>query len=125
MIHGIGADIVEVERISELCRHYGDRFQERILTLDEMQAFDSSASPMHFLAKRFAAKEAFSKALGTGLRYPVSFGNITVVKDGLGKPGFRFNQALSDYLQQLGISHCHLSLSDERTVACAFVVIER
>ncbi len=125
MIYGIGTDIVEIERISMLSERYGGRFPERILTLEEKQAFDSSSSPVHFLAKRFAAKEALSKAIGTGLRHPVSFGNITVVNDPLGKPGFRFHQELSAYLEQFGISKHHLSLSDDRTVACAFVVLER
>ena len=124
MIHGIGADIVEVERISELCRHYGDRFQERILTLDEMQAFDSSASPMHFLAKRFAAKEAFSKALGLGLRGPMTLLSLQVLNDARGRPVASARNELEPYLRERGLV-AHVSLSDEVDSAVAFVILEQ
>lgn len=125
MIYGIGTDIVEIDRVSMLSDRYGERFPKRILSSEEWREFEASPSPAHFLAKRFAAKEALSKAVGTGLRYPVTFGAISVVKDGLGKPEFRFDSELEVFLKERGISNHHLSISDERTVACAFVVLER
>ncbi len=125
MIYGIGTDIVEIGRISELIERFGDRFAGRILSEEEWAGYRTNPSPAHFLAKRFAAKEAFSKAAGTGLRYPVSCGMISIVNDGLGKPGFRFREELNAFMKACGISSHHLSISDEKSVACAFVVLER
>lgn len=125
MIYGIGTDIVEIGRVSELLQRFGDRFAARILSEDEWAEYKANPSPVHFIAKRFAAKEAFSKAAGTGLRYPVSFGMIAIVKDGLGKPGFRFYEELEAFMKERGISSSHLSISDEKSIACAFVVLER
>lgn len=125
MIYGIGTDIVEIARLSALSERFGERLSRRILSIGEWQAYGNSSSPVHFLAKRFAAKEAFSKALGTGLRHPVTFGAISVVNDGLGKPGFSFGPDLEAFLLERGISNHHLSLSDERNVACAFVILEK
>ena len=125
MIHGIGTDIVETGRIAELVARFGERFARRILTRIEWEEYESSPDRLRFLAKRFAAKEAFSKAAGTGLRHPVTLGRISVVKDALGKPGFAFQEELGAWLGSRGIVAHHLSLSDERSVACAFVVLER
>ncbi|HQT25750.1 MAG TPA: holo-ACP synthase [Burkholderiales bacterium] len=125
MIYGIGTDIVEIGRLSVLSERFGERLPKRILSGNEWQAYEKSAMPVHFLAKRFAAKEAFSKALGTGLRHPVTFGAISVVNDSLGKPGFSFDSDLEAFLRERGITNHHLSLSDERHVACAFVILER
>ena len=125
MIYGIGTDIIEVGRVAKLLERFGERFSKRILSFGEWTAFEASASPVHYLAKRFAAKEALSKALGVGLRHPVSFGLISVVNDSLGKPGFRFHDELDAFLKECGISNYHLSISDERSVACAFVVLEK
>lgn len=125
MIYGIGTDIVEIGRIEKLLERFGERFSRRILSEAEWPDFEKSASATHFLAKRFAAKEALSKAIGTGLRYPVGFAAISVVNDALGKPGFRFHGDLQAFLGKCGISNHHLSISDEKSVACAFVVLEK
>jgi holo-[acyl-carrier protein] synthase len=77
------------------------------------------------LAKRFAAKEAFSKAVGSGLRHPVSLRRISVAHDAVGKPVLCFDKVLNDHLSGLGIAGCHLSLSDERDMVVAFVVLEK
>ena len=77
-----------------------------------------------FLAKRFAAKEAFSKALGTGLRDPATFQNIAVAHDDLGKPMLVLASELQDFLQSRQITKMHISISDERNLATAFVVLE-
>ena len=95
-----------------------------ILTESELERYLLSNIQARFLAKRFAAKEAFSKALGTGLRGPVSFQNITVTHDDLGKPLLLLATELQAFLHAKGIQHSHLSISDERNLAAAFVVLE-
>lgn len=124
MIFGIGTDIVEVSRIEASIEKFGDDFAERILAESEMQSYlDSSIRP-RFLAKRFAAKEAFSKALGTGLREPATFQNIAVSHDDLGKPILVLAQPLQDFLATKTIQYMHISISDEKNLAAAFVVLE-
>jgi len=124
MILGIGTDIAALARIESLHVRYGERFARRILSDTEMAEFFKHAHPARLLMKRFAAKEALAKALGTGLRHPVSMTQMTVTHDGLGKPGFAFSLQLLDYIEQFGISRHHLSISDERDMAVAFVILE-
>ncbi len=124
MIHGIGSDIVEYARFERMLARYGDRFAQRVLSRDEMTEFGSSPDRARLLAKRFAAKEAFAKAVGSGLREPVSLSRISIAHDRLGKPMLQFDPVLSTHLAQLGISRYHLSISDERNVIVAFVVLE-
>jgi len=124
MIFGIGTDIVEVSRIEDALARFGAPFAQRILTESEWLAFEQSHTQARFLAKRFAAKEAFSKALGTGLRPPATFQNIGVAHDDLGKPVFDLAPELQASLNARGISACHLSISDEKALAVAFVVLE-
>lgn len=124
MIFGIGTDIVEVVRITESINKFGDSFAMRILSPDEIAGFQESNQKAQFLAKRFAAKEAFSKALGTGLRSPATFQNISITHDAIGKPLFKFAPDLLRFLRIKGINHQHLSVSDEKALAVAFVVLE-
>lgn len=124
MIHGIGSDIVEYERIETMWDRYGVRFAERVLSVRELPDFKSDSSAARFLAKRFAAKEAFAKAVGSGLREPVSLRRISITHDGLGKPVLQFDEMLRTHLAQLGINGHHLSISDERSMIVAFVVLE-
>lgn len=124
MIYGIGTDIVAYARIASLHERYGERFAQRILSENEMAEFVSHAQPARLLMKRFAAKEALAKATGMGLRHPVSMSQMTVVHDEQGKPGFVFAAELAAYFKQMGISRHHLSISDEREVAVAFVILE-
>lgn len=125
MIYGIGTDIVEVSRIEESLARFGDLFAQRILTGQEWLSFQQSKTQARFLAKRFAAKEAFAKALGTGLREPATFQNIGVTHDDLGKPVFDLAPELQVFLNQKGIVQQHLSISDEKALAAAFVVLEK
>jgi holo-[acyl-carrier protein] synthase len=125
MIYGIGTDIVEVSRIEESLARFGDAFAQRILTEQEWLSFQQSKTQARFLAKRFAAKEAFAKALGTGLRDPATFQNIGVAHDDLGKPVLDLSQALQAFLDKKGIVQQHLSISDEKALAAAFVVLEK
>jgi len=124
MIVGIGVDIVDVARIERLLGAYGERFVERVLAPSELGAYARSGRQNWFLANRFAAKEALSKALGTGLRFPVTLHAISVSSDEIGKPAFGFHGSLPAYLAGRNIGRHHLSLSHEKGLACAMVVLE-
>ena len=124
MIRGIGVDLVDVARVEELHRTYGARFSRRILAESEWADFETSSRPIQVLANRFAAKEAFSKAMGTGIRHPVTFHSVSVVYDDAGRPGFRFFKQLPGLLAARGISAHHLTLTHEKGLVCAMVVIE-
>lgn len=125
MILGIGTDIVAYARIEAVHANYGERFAQRILSQQELVEYRSHSCPARLLMKRFAAKEALSKAIGGGLRYPVSMKKISVAHDALGKPTFNFDTELSAHLMQLGLTHHHLSISDDHDVAVAFVILEK
>jgi holo-[acyl-carrier protein] synthase len=125
MIVGVGIDIVDASRIERLLREYGDQFARRVLAAAEQPDFAASSRPVWFLANRFAAKEALSKALGTGLRYPVTLHAISVSSDSVGKPAFGFHGPLPDYLASRGVTRHHLGLSHEKGMACAVVVLEQ
>lgn len=124
MIFGIGTDIVEVSRIEDSLARFGNAFALRILSEREMQEFMLSNTQARFLAKRFAAKEAFAKALGTGIRSPASFESIAVTHDDLGKPFLDLAPELQAYVDARHIRFQHLSISDEKMLAAAFVVLE-
>lgn len=125
MIHGIGNDIVEIRRLTEALQRHGRRFAQRILTETELLGFDQSAMPAAYLAKRFAAKEAAVKALGTGFRHGISLRHIEITRDAAGRPGLLFKGEMANRVASMGIAASHLSLSDEKDYALAFVVMER
>lgn len=125
MIFGIGTDIVEVSRIEDSLARFGDAFAQRILTETEWLEFVQSQVKARFLAKRFAAKEALGKALGTGLRSPVTLQNIGISHDDLGKPVLVLAPVLQEWADARGVGASHLSISDEKALAVAFVVLER
>jgi holo-[acyl-carrier protein] synthase len=124
MIYGIGIDVVEPPRIARLIEKYGERFARRVLTPLEWPAYLKTVRPVLFLANRYAAKEAFSKAMGTGFRYPVTLQCISVVQNAAGKPGLAFHPSLEKLVRSRGIVGHHLTISDESTMACACVVLE-
>ena len=124
MIYGIGTDIVEVARLEASITQFGDDFAKRILAESEFASYEKSAIKPRFLAKRFAAKEAFSKALGTGLRAPATFQNIAVGHNDLGKPMLILAAELQAFLLSKNITQMHISISDEKNLAAAFVVLE-
>lgn len=124
MIYGIGIDVIQPQRVARLLEKYGERFVNRVLTPQELPRYARSAQPVLYLANRFAAKEAFSKAMGTGFRYPVTLQCISVVQNSAGKPGFSFNEPLSALVSRQGIIGHHLTISDESSLACACVVLE-
>ncbi|MCQ9376720.1 holo-ACP synthase [Methyloversatilis sp. XJ19-49] len=124
MIFGVGTDLCSIARLERLVTRNGEALARRILAVSEMVEFERAREPARFLAKRFAAKEALGKALGTGVRAPVLLRSIAVTHDDLGKPVFLFDELLTQWLDQRSL-HPHLSLSDEVAYALAFVVVER
>jgi holo-[acyl-carrier protein] synthase len=126
MIVGIGTDVVSIERIAGVLERHGERFVNRILTPAERVRYERTnvkARAGHF-AKRWAAKEAFAKAIGTGIHPPFAWHCITVGRDALGKPGIIPSEAMALHLKELGVSASHISLTDDAGVAVAFVVLE-
>ena len=125
MIFGIGTDIVEVERIKNLSSI--SKFAKKILSQNELNTFNSlnKDQQIYFLSKQFAAKEAISKALGTGIGHEISLKNIEILRDEKGKPFFNAINELSEYLSNLGITKTHVSLSDEINYAIAMVILEK
>jgi holo-[acyl-carrier protein] synthase len=123
MIYGIGTDLCEVARMARLIERHGERGVRRILNEAELQDFAAAQRPASFLARRFAAKEAFSKAIGTGLRAPVTLHSVGVGHDALGKPVFAFAPALQALLRARDL-RAHLSIADERDFAIAHVILE-
>lgn len=124
MIYGIGIDVIQPHRVARLLEKYGQRFVNRVLTPVEQARYAKTRQQVLFIANRFAAKEAFSKAMGTGFRYPVTLQCISVVQNSAGKPGFAFNEVLEALVQKRGITGHHLTISDESNLACACVVLE-
>lgn len=125
MIIGIGTDIVDIRRIERLLKAHGERFKTRCFTdYERSQGRDDTA----YYAKRFAAKEACVKALGTGFKAKITMTDISVERQDSGQPTISLSGASADHLASLtpaGLtSHLHLSLSDEPPYAQAFVVIE-
>ena len=125
MIHGIGTDLLDARRIRSGLARFGEHFADRILAPAEHAGYYASRDPARFLAKCFAAKEAFSKATGTGLRAPVTLRNIAVLRDARGKPHIECAPELVAWLADHGVSAHHVSLSDEGDLVLAYVILER
>ena len=123
-IVGLGTDIAEIERVEKALTRSGPAFAERILTPDELVVFYSLKQQGRYLAKRFAAKEAASKALGTGIAMGVSFQDFTISNDAWGKPILTLSNKALEIAQQRKVSSIHLSISDERHYAMATVIYE-
>ena len=124
MIFGIGTDIVEVKRIRNLDSL--EKFADKILSLSELEVFKSQIDEkkVTFLAKQFAAKEAVSKALGTGIGKDIRFNQIEILRNSDGKPYLNHDGIITTILNDLGITKTHVSLSDEKKYALAFVILE-
>ncbi|OUR65284.1 holo-ACP synthase [Methylophaga sp. 42_25_T18] len=123
MIFGIGTDIVHIPRMQALLDKHADKIATRILSEAEFEAFKQAVNPAAFLAKRFAAKEAAAKALGTGFRDGLSLRHIAVENNKLGKPELTFHKRGLEILQELNIGRSLVSLSDEKEYAIAFVTL--
>ena len=124
MIYGVGTDIVNIERVKKILSKNRDGFIKRVLSEHEQALFANKADSAAYFAKRFAAKEAFAKALGTGIGRVVSFQDLTIRNNENGKPHFIPSEKLRQYLVENNIKQAHLSISDENQNAIAFVVLE-
>jgi holo-[acyl-carrier protein] synthase len=125
MIYGTGVDIAAVSRLAALYARHGEMGMDRILSAAEQEDFlrVSEDNRGRFLARRWAAKEAFGKALGVGIGPPATLTAIGVAHDDLGKPCLVFSPELQARMTELGL-RAHLSISDESRYAVAFVVLE-
>jgi len=124
MIMGIGTDVCSIERIEKTLGRFGERFVKRILTPPERGRYARTRDKAGHLAKRFAAKEAFAKAIGTGIHAPFTWQSVTITRDARGKPGIEPGEAMARHLKRMGVTSAHVSLTDDAGVAVAFVVLE-
>jgi holo-[acyl-carrier protein] synthase len=128
MIYGIGTDVCDIRRIRETLARRGERFAEKVLGPHELAVFRErrakvEARGVAYLATRFSAKEAFSKAIGLGMRMPMTWRDCEIVKAPSGKPEIRLHGALAQWFAAKGLQ-AHVSVSDETDYATAFVVVE-
>ena len=129
MIYGIGTDICDIRRIEATLGRRGDRFAERVLGPAELQVFHArrarvDARGVRFLATRFSAKEAFSKAIGLGIRSPMTWRACQILNEPSGKPVLRLSGELAEWFAARGLVG-HVTVSDESDYAASFVVVER
>lgn len=124
MIVGIGTDVVSIDRIEKTLERFGERFVNRVLTPQERVRYAKTLAKGSHLAKRWAAKEAFAKAIGTGIHAPFTWHSITVGRDRRGKPGIVPSTEMQKHLDAIGVTAAHISLTDDAGVAVAFVVLE-
>ena len=129
MIHGIGTDICDIRRLRATLARRGDRFAEKVLGPAELQVFQarrarSELRGVAYLATRFSAKEAFSKAIGLGMRMPMTWRSCEILNLPSGAPVIRLSGKLADWFgaQQLC---AHVTLTDETDYAASFVVVEK
>ena len=122
MIFGIGTDIIEVERIAKQID--SNAFMKRVFTDHEIEYSMPKATKAQNLAARFAVKEAFFKALGTGMRDGMAFCDIEVVNNELGKPSIKLYGKTEKYLEKCNVCNIHVSLSHIEKYACAYVILE-
>ena len=129
MVSGIGTDIIRIDRIEAALARHGERFAQKILGPQEMEKYlrrkqKVEARGVRFLATRFAAKEAFSKAIGLGMRMPMTWRAVQFLNAPSGKPTVVTSGALSEFMQAHGFS-AQVSLTDEAEYAVAFVIVEK
>ena len=124
MIVGTGVDISEVRRIQAALERFGDRFLRRVFTPDEVRYCMGKPNVAERLAARFAAKEAGMKAIGTGLRYGVTWHDVEVVRLPRQRPVLQFHGKAAEFAAGLGCKHTHLSLSHTKEQAIAHVILE-
>lgn len=129
MIYGIGTDIVQISRVEAALARNGDRFAEKILGPQELEKYHarrarSEVRGLRFLATRFSAKEAFSKAIGLGMRMPMTWRSAQMLNDPSGKPVIVCSGALAEFMQQNHLS-AQVTISDEADYGVAFVIVTR
>jgi holo-[acyl-carrier protein] synthase len=129
MIYGIGTDVCDIRRIRATFARRGERFAAKVLGPHEIEVFHQrrakvEARGISYLATRFSAKEAFSKAIGLGMRMPMTWRDCEVVKAASGKPGIRLHGELARWFEARGLV-AHVTVTDETDYAAAFVVVEQ
>jgi holo-[acyl-carrier protein] synthase len=129
MIHGIGTDIIRIDRIEAALKRHGARFAEKILGPEEMEKYRHRSVGLEvrgirFLATRFAAKEAFAKALGLGMRLPMTWRAMQTLNAPGGKPIASTSGALQEFMEKNRLT-AQVSISDEAEYAVAFVIVEK
>jgi holo-[acyl-carrier protein] synthase len=124
MIVGIGTDIMDIARMQESLQQHGEAWARRLLTESELVEYGKRGNKPAYLAKRFAAKEAAAKALGTGFADGITWKQMHILNDARGAPVMTFTDKALARAQALGVTHIHLSISDEKHYAVAFVILE-
>jgi holo-[acyl-carrier protein] synthase len=129
MIYGIGTDVCDLRRLRATLARRGDRFAEKVLGEREIEVFRArrarvEARGVAYLATRFSAKEAFSKAIGLGIHMPMTWRACEILNLPSGQPVIRLNGALADWFSERGLT-AHVTLTDETDYAASFVVVER
>jgi holo-[acyl-carrier protein] synthase len=124
-IAGIGIDIVLVSRIDELIERYGERFLEKVFSRQEIEEGSKKMNGAQFFAARFAAREAFFKALGTGWGRGLSLRDVSVAHDELGRPFLNLSERAEGILGSMEIAGSHLSMTHEEDSALAIVILEK
>ncbi|QCI18803.1 holo-ACP synthase [Buchnera aphidicola] len=123
-IIGIGTDIIEIKRIKKIVSKFENKFAKRILSYKEWKKYIISRNKINFIAKKFAAKEAVSKALGTGINHGITFNQIELYNDFLGKPKIRFLDNSLNKINEINCKSVHVSISDQKSYAYAIVILE-
>lgn len=126
MIKGVGIDVIEKKRVSNLHQKYGKKFENRVLGDLEKKALSrkSNKSKSRFIANNFACKEAFSKVIGLGFSEGISLKEIEVLRNSKGKPYLVLDGKTNEIAKKIGIKNFHVSISDTETISTAFVVGE-
>lgn len=129
MIYGIGTDIIQISRIEAALARHGERFAEKVLGPDELEKYRRRKSKveargLRFLATRFAAKEAFSKAIGLGMHMPMTWRSMQTLNAPSGKPVAVTSGTLKDFMEHNGLT-AQVSITDEADYAVAFVIVEK
>lgn len=129
MIYGIGTDIIQISRIEAALARHGERFAEKVLGVQELEKYRHrkakvDARGIRFLATRFAAKEAFSKAIGLGMHMPMTWRALQTLNAPSGKPVAVASGALKDFMEQNGLT-AQVTITDEADYAVAFVIVEK
>jgi len=123
---GIGVDIIENSRIKKSIKN--KKFLNRIFSFNELKFLKKKTNKVNFISKRFAAKEAFSKALGTGFRKGLNFNDISIINDSYGKPKIKINKKINNMIKKKFKTtkvNIHLSISDEKKHSIAFVILDK
>jgi holo-[acyl-carrier protein] synthase len=124
MIYGVGIDLVDIRRMESLLKRWGERFVRRVFTEAEAETCFKRAHPASSLALRFAAKEAFSKAVGLGMRKGIRWRDIEVFHLPGGRPTLKLAGKSLEICREKGITRVHLTLSDEGRYGTAVVILE-